>query len=321
MVLIAVGIGVVVTVSVTLKPSWLDRFARKGEGRPVAMAPARPAEQKGAEVARTRMPLPTEKRELDKRYLADRSGGPAVPGARETGTFNAVEGSGEISPGLAASGNRPGDQVGERNVPAFTFDREKSSRGGGTLAEAYEAPSTSAVAKNVGQIGLMPAIAAAPGPRADQPAGVVTQVGEPLYTGAMRERSGVAPQAAPPAGTTKLPAAMPETQDRLAQVPASQPVVPEAMVPAAEGSGGTKMPQAAPPVSLPGELRRVLMARRVALVTPAGPSDHYHYAAAAAGSLSTQPASQPASQPTSQPTSGPTSRPASQPASAPSSAP
>jgi hypothetical protein len=180
--------------------------------------------------------------------------------------------------------------------------------------------STSEPARGVEEIGVMPAIAAAPGPRADRPPGVVTQVGEPLYHGnglAMQDQSAPATQMA--AGEAPRSARARSEAASLLEPAASQPVL---------AAGGATMAyndrlvRAVGSMPLRGAESRLLDQKEagdkeeVAVTAPATSAPTQPTSAPAS-----HPTSQPASQPTSQPASQPTSQPASQPASAPASAP
>ncbi len=283
-ILIAVGIGVVVTAKLTLTPSWPDNLARKGGPQRRAIAPAAEDEAKDAKTSRTE--LAEANRDLRARQLTDAAGKP----------LDVIEGGAEVSPGLAASAEQPADQRGLTNVPVYALGREKSGKVPAGEAEPYGVPSTSAATRSVQDIGMMPPIAAAPGPRGDRPAGVVTQVGEPLYSGwEVRER-------APATGPAMAMGARATVAggDRLQPVAvreelAAQGEQDRASLPAVAGArlgerAGTVLELAAPPPA----------AKRGSLVAP-----------------TSQPASAPASAPASQPTSQPASQPSSQPTSQP----
>ncbi|MCJ7544092.1 MAG: zf-HC2 domain-containing protein [Phycisphaerae bacterium] len=281
LVLVAVGIGAVVTVTVTLMPSWSDKVAHRDEAKRLAVAREKAAEEKGAEPAGAPLMADSGK-PAETGPAVQIAAEPRLAGAAEAGRLNAIEGSAEVSPGLTASAERPGDQVGMLNAPVY-IRREKSGSLPGPADQMRQAPGTSAPARDVDQIGVMPALAAAPGPRGDRPPGVVTQVGEPLYR-VPSEREGAAPstQAAAlpgPAGTVGYLKTLLEAEP--------------------SGAAGAPVPR--------GSLRPLGIERGTVLAADATP----------AGLPTTQPTSAPSSQATSQPASQPTSQPTSAPASGP----
>ncbi len=203
LVLIAVGIGVVVTVSLTLTPSWPERVARQDKARKAAPAVQESA-NKSAEAKESRLELAKDSESLRGTTEVAREEKEATAKPTEgTGTLAAVQAgrvTGEISAPAAPESAQSGEQVGPKNVPQFSFDQKQEERSVVKVAAIGGSQSVAGAPSSPGpedQVAMVPALAAAPGPRPDRPPGVITQVGEPLYHPRLRDQNAATGQPAP----------------------------------------------------------------------------------------------------------------------------
>jgi negative regulator of sigma E activity len=258
LVLIAVGIGVVVTVSLTLTPSWTERVARQEQTPQAAPAPQESAKQPpGAEASPVALARDS-KSSLGGAAEAVRevkeAAAKPVEGAKAVDTDQAGRGAAEVSAPVVAEGAQPGEPAGSTIAGSYGYDQNQKDRSKDRLAAAGGSLGVTE-ASSPGpedQDAMVPALAAAPGPRPDRPPGVITQVGEPLYHPPLREQGTVAGQPAP-SGQPLAEAEAPQFGKLVRAIEANAPS-PPASQPTSEPTSQPTSAPASRPSSEPSDI-------------------------------------------------------------------